>query len=70
VGFKIRKISVATEMGEFRKFRTGIRLFNRSMNLFLNEIWIELMEIWALVTPEVDGGENWGDTVKNYGERW
>jgi hypothetical protein len=41
LGFKIGKISVATEIGEFRKFRTVIYLLDQSTNLSLNEIWTE-----------------------------
>jgi len=41
LGFKTGKNLVDTEMGEFRKIWTGIKLFDWSMNLFLSEIWIE-----------------------------
>jgi hypothetical protein len=38
LGFKTEKFLIATEMDEFR---IRIRLFDRSINLFLNKIWIE-----------------------------
>ena len=39
---KCEKILVLTEMGEFLKFRTRIRLFDQSKNSFLHEIWLHL----------------------------
>ena len=34
LGFEMQKILVITEMGEFRKFWTGIRLFDQSIDSF------------------------------------
>ena len=42
LGFELRKISVLSEMGEFPKFWTTIRLFDRLTNSFLYEIWLQL----------------------------
>jgi len=42
LGFEMQKILVITEMGEFRKFWTGIRLFDWSIDSFLYEIWLQL----------------------------
>jgi len=46
-----------------RKSQSKIQLFDRSTNLFLNEIWIQLDGISGMITLVVDCEENWGDMV-------
>jgi len=67
VGIQNRKnfSCYATKMGEFQKIQIGVQLFDRSTNIFLNKIWIELDGILGID----HSCSRWWRELGRYGEK-